>query len=62
MVFPFCLASTLRVAKLLPSRKRLTSYMMGTARELSEENSNVLASKSILRLKSLLLVSPERRK
>lgn len=32
MVFPFCLASTLRAAKLLPSRKRLTSYMMGTAK------------------------------
>ena len=32
MVLPFCLASTLRVAKLLPSRKWLTSYRMGTAR------------------------------
>lgn len=44
MVFPFCLASTLRVEKLLPSRKRLTSYMMGTARELSEKTAILIAS------------------
>lgn len=33
MLIPFCIASTLRVAKLFPSRTRWTWYIIGAAKD-----------------------------